>query len=144
MYVRSKKFNSRQLAILGYNPDSVLCHVYFSDSELEDFRRLVYGKFENIIKLIFSSNDGSLDNDFQQYLSENSPDVVKSFVSNILMANVQSLPSAPDSDTAFDMIIPRSVQSRSDLAVYIPHIKQTIDGYLKSSQNVTEQSTSSE
>lgn len=65
-------------------------------------------RFREVIRILYSNNKG-LYPDFSGYLNRpDTPQLVKDFVSNVLMVELPSMPSAPDDDTAFNSIIPRA------------------------------------
>lgn len=101
---------------------------YYYCNDTEDIKKwykdVCLGKFSNILSVLFSSTDGSLDNDIQKYVSESAPSEVRSFVNNILMTPLSSLTAAKDDDMAFDALIPRAYQTRSSIAPYIKQLKE--------------------
>lgn len=130
---------------LGYQP---INHNYFVkvdfDFERQRIEKIVKGEFKQIIDLLFDSNDGSLDSNLNKYLSSNTPEPVRLFVQNVLMQPLQSLPGAPDADTAMDLIIPRSVSSSSEFAQYSNYVKGLIsDKYVTESSSQTDSTPAS-
>lgn len=95
---------------------------------VEGLDDLFYGRFRDIIRTIFSSeNSVSLCNDIIFGISESAPPDVVSFVNNWLLKSLPVIQSAPDDDTAFEMLIPRSVGSRAELAPYIERVSDYIN-----------------
>lgn len=123
-YCRYSKQQLNSLGLSGqFNDQKILVDYEFDKIQTE---KLVKGQFKNIIDTLYTSTDGSLDNNVRQFVSESSPSSVKSFIQNVLLCDVQSLRSAPDDETAFNCLIPRSAQTSSELAPYIDYIKSTI------------------
>lgn len=138
------RYTPSQLRVLGYSDDveSDSFVSYDVDKAIVERDAIVKGQFKNIIDVIFSSNDGSLDNDINSLVSENAPESVKSFVRNVLMCDVQAVQSAPDDDAAFEALIPRSVQSMGEIAPYVDFLRNTVaDVYNRAQQQ--QQSSSS-
>lgn len=92
---------------------------------------IFYGKFKSIIRILYQSqNPVSLCNDVIESLSESvSPDVAN-FVNNWLRKSFPVIQGCPDDDVAFDMIVPRSVQSVEELRPYI----ETLTGWFDEHQ----------
>lgn len=87
---------------------------------------IALGKFKSILKLIYSSNDGSLDNNISKLVSENAPQCVRDFVNNFLLREVPSLSPAPDDDVAFSTILSRHVGTLSELQDYVDTISDYV------------------
>lgn len=126
------RYTPEMLQSLGYSVDR--CHDFPYDenskASKQFFDQMCKGKFKNIIDILFNSSDGSLDNDFKKYVTSNAPVEVREFVQNVLMIPTTSILSAPDAETAFDMIVPRSVQCRSQLKPYIDELRtQLVDKF---------------
>lgn len=100
----------------------------FNKVDKDDSRYIdmAIGNFKNIIDIIYSSSDGSLDNDISKLNSMNLPPEVKQFISSILSNETPAFPAAGTSDVAFDSIIPRSVQTTSELQPYIRRVQNYI------------------
>ena len=95
-------------------------------SQAKQHSKLVKGRFANIIDLLYDSTDMSLDNAVSKYVSENAPEDVRMFVQNVLMRPVEPLAAAPDDDTAFEMIIPRSAQSQQEMLPYLENMRNIV------------------
>lgn len=89
-----------------------------------------YGGFKDIIKTLFAD---SRHPEFETLVTENSSPEVVSFVNNFLMKQIDFVPASSSDDEAFDMIIPRSVQSEAELRPYLDNLKQFISESRKSS-----------
>lgn len=122
------RFSDIQMRRLGLRTDSRDLDYDMSKSvDYNVIEKIVKGEFKNIIDVLYSSKDGSLDNDLDRYISRDSVNPsVRSFVESVLKCNVSSLMSAPDDDTAFDMIIPRSAQTESELRPYLGYLKNQV------------------
>lgn len=86
----------------------------------------VLGQFKNIIKVLYDSSDGSLDNNLDKFVTSNSPAAVQEFVRGVLMCDVQEFQRAPDDETALACLIPRSAQTSGELAPYVQNIQNYI------------------
>lgn len=113
---------------------------FASRQELDE---IVKGKFKDIIDIIYS-DPSSLCSKIDDYGSENSSPAVRSFIQNVLQIDVQSLPSSPDADTAFDTLLPRELYSRDGLDRYSDYIRSLIDNKYKSKVNNNAETNSSE
>lgn len=120
--------------------DNVLPDSFFDSREKID--EIVKGKFKEIIDIIYS-DPSSLCSKIDEYGSENSSPAVRSFIQNVLQLDVQSLPSSPDAETAFETLLPRELYSRDGLERYSDYIKGLVtDKYnSKDKQNVETTST---
>lgn len=111
---------------MGYDP--LFEPVSVASVELlqpSDLQVIAAGGFDGIMKVIFENDDGSLPNLLKVSVNENTPDSVRQFVNNILSANITAFKSAPDDETAFDMICPRGCS----LEQYEDMIKSSISRY---------------
>ncbi|UPW41322.1 hypothetical protein [Sigmofec virus UA08Rod_4124] len=134
MLLSKSRYSLNQLKSLGY------CTTYCNnqvDLRTEDSRskiqQIVFGQFKNVIDVIFSSSDGSLDFSPSSLITENTPDSVRLFLQNFLFQNVTPARSAPDDASALDMLIPRSVQTSSELVPYLNKIRSYVyDGLHRS------------
>ncbi len=117
------RYTKDQLKSLGYVP--VHNNKVMEDYNHNQSRRfaIVKGKFANIIDILFDAKDGYLDNLQTIQSSENTPIEVRMFIQNVMSVDIPSLKSAPDDDAAFESLIPRSVQTSSELAPYISYCK---------------------
>lgn len=122
-------YSTSQLLHLHIDPvvNSRLCNL--ATCSVDDTLSRSFGKFKDILKVLFDSRDGSLCNDYMDYITENAPDDVKLFVQNFLMRPLQALPSAPDDDTAFDTIIPRLLSSPAEFQPYIDYLNQSLENF---------------
>lgn len=118
------RYTDKQLISLGYSPKSD-DFVYDSCSQPEDMLVIAAGGFDGIMRVIFESDDGSLPNLLKVSVNENTPDSVRQFVNNVLSANITAFKSAPDDDTAFDMICPRG----SSYEQYADIIRESLSRY---------------
>ena len=119
-------YTDAQLKRMGFNPDNFNHPVCLPDSNKEDVLSFVKGKFANVIDAIFTSTDGSLDNVLAMSVSEHAPQSVQTFIRNVLMCDVQAVQAAPDDETAFDTLIPRSAQSSAEIAPYLDSLRQIV------------------
>ena len=108
----STRFSTAARVALGYTPEK-FDHCYndaFTPERLSnmfDRNNEFVSKYREILDILYSNNDGVYP-DFAGYLNRpNTPQLVKDFVSNVLMTELPSIPSAPDDNTAFSSIIPR-------------------------------------
>lgn len=130
------RYTLKQLRSLGYSGPDDGYPVCIASDNRDDIDAIVKGKFKNIIDVIFDSNDGSLQNKINDLVSENSPASVRMFVQNFLFQPVEALQSAPDDQSALDMLIPRSVQTSAELAPYISSLTKMVgDAIQKSKDN---------
>lgn len=110
---------------LGLTPNVENVRIIFPNDR-DEINQLVYGKFRNILELIFSSQGTELDDIFKISISENAPDSVKMFANNMLAA-VHALPASPNDDVAFDTIIPRAIQTSSEFQPYLDYMRKQYD-----------------
>lgn len=101
----------------------------FFDSK-EQLDLVTKGKFKEIIDIIFSE-PSSLCSKIDEYSTENSSPAVRSFVQNVLMCDVQSLPSSPDAETAFETLLPRELYSRDGIERYSDYIRGLVNDKYK-------------
>lgn len=113
---------------------------FASRQELDE---IVKGKFKDIIDIIYS-DPSSLCSKIDEYGTENSSPAVRSFIQNVLQIDVQSLPSSPDAETAFETLLPRELYSRDGLERYSDYISNLVDNKYKSKPNNDAQTDSSE
>lgn len=77
-------------------------------------------------------------------ISENAPQAVRSFVQNCLMVEMPDVRSAPDDETAFNTLIPRSAQALPELQPYLESIQEMVSlARVEASNIVPESSTNS-
>ncbi|WGL30886.1 hypothetical protein [Dipodfec virus UOA04_Rod_468] len=141
MNIKKSRYTPLQYKSLGYyisDSDAIPCPCH--EKNIEEVQDIVLGKFKSIINVLFSSSDGSLDSNPMSLIGENAPESVRLFAQNILLQNIPTMQMAPDDDTAFDMLIPRSIQSRSELEPYIGKLRE----YVTSAVHNSETSKSSE
>lgn len=139
MLLSESRYTPEQYKALGYSLafcDHKACHC--SADSLDEIQSIVFGQFKNVIKVLFSSTDGSLDFSPTQLITENTPDSVRTFLQNFLFQNVQAARSAPDDATALDLLIPRSVQTTSELAPYMNTISKYISDARQTSNTTSE------
>lgn len=117
-------YTDTQMLSLGHRPNPL--NIYVILPEKDEIRDLVYGKFKNILEIIFSSEGTQLDDVFKVSISENAPESVRMFAQN-MMAAVQALPAMPNDDIAFDTIVPRSVQTSSEFQPYLDYMRTQYD-----------------
>ena len=114
------RFNKRLLDSLGYYhsdvPEPITEDIPIIPSD--DMNIIACGRFKEIIDVIFESKDGSLPNALNIVLTDNSPDSVKQFVSNVLSSDIVAMKPSPDDATALATLIPRSMQCGSGLDEY--------------------------
>lgn len=127
---RHSRYTDNMLRHLGLNPES---RKYASGPRGEALTELcksahdaVVGKFENILRLLYTSDTGSLENNLQEFMTASTPQIVKDFVQQVLMADIPSMRAAPDDETAFATIIPREFQTYAEFTPYAEHIKEFI------------------
>lgn len=118
-------YTPTQMKSLGLTPNVENVYVIFP-TDRDEINELVYGKFRNILELIFSSKGTELDDVFKVSISENAPESVKMFAQN-MMAAVQALPASPNDDIAFDTIIPRAVQTSAEFQPYLEYMREQYD-----------------
>lgn len=140
--IRKSRYTDAQLISLGYSPEVNKYSVCLLSSDAHIKRKqIVLGAFANVINVLFSSSDGSLDNNINSLVTENCPPSVRTFLEKFLCQPVKPLPSAPDAATAFDLIIPRSVQSSADLAPYIDNMRTIVKTAMDKNRESSEFST---
>lgn len=128
-------FSVSQLLHLNIDPVCNSCVCNLATRSVDDTLSLSFGKFKDVLKVLFDSRDGSLCNDYMDYITENAPDDVKLFVQNFLMRPLQALPSAPDDDTAFDTIIPRLMSSPAEFQPYVDYLNQSLENFNSNSNS---------
>ncbi|UPW41710.1 hypothetical protein [Peromfec virus RodF8_12] len=136
--MKKTRYTSKQLISLGYIPEINsypvnLCSPY-SRAEIRD---LVCGKFKDIIDILYSSSDGSLDNNLSDLVTENSPDSVKQFFHNFLMKPVTPLQGLDNPDDALDLLIPRHLQSHGDLYPFLDKFRNIIETKINDSGHIS-------
>lgn len=127
----SRRYTPEILKALGYN------HFFVKSDKVKpseispdnDLRVIAAGGFDNIMKVVFNSEDGQIANALNVVITENTPDSVKRFVSSILNCNIPALKSAPDSETALDMLCPRSMQSFAGIEAYKAAVASSLERY---------------
>lgn len=120
------RYTKSMLCSLGYSCDTLSNHELvnpFPSDSIEEKEIFAYGNFKGIIKTLFAD---TWTPEFSSILSQNSAPEVLSFVNNFLMRKIESLPSSSSDEVAFNLIIPRSVQSDSELRPYLDNLKQFI------------------
>lgn len=138
--MRKHRFTPRMLNNLGF---SVVYQGYYnhcSDNSCNEVTNIVKGQFKDVIDLIFNSTDGSLDSDFIKLHNDSLPEVVKNFITNVLTVGVPTFKSAPDVDSALDLVVPRSVGSLSELNNYSSFLKDTLVNYFNPELNTNSNS----
>lgn len=128
MKISKSRYTESQYKGFGYNCSDE--DYFLPPQSREEQENIVLGQFKNIIKVLFSSSDGSLDSNPASLLTENSPEPVRVFAQNFLLKELPAARSAPDDDTAFDMLIPRSAQTSVELAPYVDFLKSEISSKL--------------
>ncbi|UPW41329.1 hypothetical protein [Sigmofec virus UA08Rod_4104] len=127
MLLSKSRYTAQQYKSLGYpvtESNAVPCPCTKQNrEEIDDY---VLGQFKNVIKVLFSSSDGRLDSNPTSLVGENAPESVRLFAQNVLLSNIPVMKMAPDDETAFDMLIPRSVQSRSELEPYVAKLREYV------------------
>lgn len=129
----SRRYKTKVLNLLGFThtfcdlPKPVSIPVLPAD----DMSQIASFGFENVIKVIFESQQGDIPNLLDVMITDNTPDSVKQFVNHVLSTDIKSITSAPDSSTAFDLIWPKQFQDSSNLSVYTDSIRSYIDKYSK-------------
>lgn len=118
------------LESLGLRPENTPSDDYVipvnCDKVSVDMVTVARGKFGQILDILYSSTDGDLDNNLKSLVSENAPVEIRSFVNNVLLCPLPQLKSAPDDDTAFDMIIPRNAQTSNEIRPYLDVIRDEV------------------
>ncbi|UPW41411.1 hypothetical protein [Dipodfec virus UA06Rod_5] len=135
MLLKNSRYTAQQYNSLGYpitESNSVPCPS--SEHNRDEIEDIVLGKFKSVVKVLFSSTDGSLDTNPMSLIGDNVPESVRLFAQNILLQNIPTMHMAPDDDTAFDMLIPRSVQSRSELEPYIGKLREYVSEAMHNSE----------
>lgn len=129
------RYTPEMLNSLGYPdttsemPDESIANQVPADMEV-----IALGNFGNIIKTIFQTETSELPNVLRVAITDNTPESVKQFVQNILSCDIPALKAAPDDETAFDMILPRSCQSLYGKQLYTDHLKTAISRYRREYQ----------
>lgn len=141
-------YTDEQLKLMRVNLD------HNSMSECPGFKGLplndiAMSKFGDVLRVIYESPDGNLVNDLQQFVSENSSPDLRAFVQNVLLVDIPSFKAAPDDETAFEMIVPRSLGSVADFQPFRNRILSLVSKYRdeynsKHSSESSEASKSSE
>lgn len=125
--MKKSRYSVNAFRSLGYSEDFRNLNISLRDenagSEISDF---VLGQFKTVAKILFDSNDGGLDYNPMKYINDNSPEIVKRFAQQVLLCDVQAFRAAPDDDTAFDMIVPRQLQTSAELSPYLDKLKSYI------------------
>lgn len=130
MKISKSRYSAAQYRGLGYKPsDADTCLSRESRDRLD---QIVKGQFKEVIDIIFSSTDGSLDSNPAALISPSAPLEVQTFAKAFLLQNINPAKAAPDDDTAFDMLVPRSVQTTAELAPYIDYIRNEVTSKLQS------------
>lgn len=143
--MRNTRYYPYMMASLGYNPDAVAedNHDCFTADKLSCkyiTDNAFAAKFKQVIDLLYSNNKGVYP-DFDGYLNRpDTPQVVKEFVSNVLMTELPSMPSAPDDETAFATILQRN----SSLAQFRDQIAEIAEYFKNNPVDQTDQSKPSE
>lgn len=96
--------------------------IFISDEDIEKQNIFAYGRFENIIKTIFSNGNV----DIRTLLSSTSSPEVREFVDNFLMKEISTMPPSSTDEEAFATIIPRLCQTESELRPYLDGLKGLI------------------
>lgn len=129
------RYTPSMLRSLGYEYDFSLNRLLCIPDEahaLTQSEIFAYGGFKEIIKILFSD---SRHPEFEALVTENSSPEVLSFVNNFLMKQINSVPASASDEDAFNMIIPRSVQTESELRPYLDNLKQFISESRKTVSN---------
>lgn len=135
-------YSNAQMISLGLAPnDHPNYRVVLPD--ISDIHDLVYGKFGNILEVIFSSKGTQLDDLLKITVSENAPESVRNFASNLL-SSVPALAASPNDDIAFETIVPRSIQSASEFEPYLDSMRQKYDEIVAQSRAAQQQQPSSQ
>lgn len=135
------RFSDGQLRSLGLNPTQTPIEYHEPEPTVVtvDMISAARGNFGQILDILYSSKDGDLDNNLKSFVSENAPIEVRQFVNNVLLLPHTAFKSAPDDDTAFDMIIPRNAQTPKELMPYLDAIRGEVsearERYLNSLNN---------
>lgn len=125
--MKTSRYTDAQLRSLGYNPDTrkYITNLASSDNYVKN-RSALLGRFKNVIDVLFDSSDGALDSNPASLIGENAPESVKTFAKNVLLCDVQAFRAAPDDETAFNMLIPRTAQTSAELRPYLDGIRNYI------------------
>ena len=119
------RYTNKQLISLGYQPKQDDSIAEPLDPRNGDMVVVAAGGFDNIMKVVFETEDGSLPNLLKVSINENTPDSVRQFVNNVLSVNITAFKAAPDDDTAFDMICPRGASYEQ----YADMIRESLSRY---------------
>lgn len=125
MKTKYRRYSVSDMVSLGYSPHFANCTAMRSTAQDSSKSEIfAYGNFKSIIKILFSDIDSrpGLDGTLT---SSTSPEVVN-FVNNFLMREIRCQPPLRSDDDAFNSIIPRSVQTESELRPYLDNLKQFI------------------
>lgn len=128
----SRRYSPYVLRSLGYNNFFVRPEQPQEKPEIspaDDLRVLAAGGFDDIMQVVFSTEDGQIPNALSVVVGENTPESVKRFVAAILNCNIPALKSAPDSETALEMLCPRSMQSFAGMEAYRNAVAETLNRY---------------
>lgn len=131
------RYNKSLLERLGYSVnfhEHKLKNVPVTLDDANNMFRLSCGQYEDIIRIIFDTNVDTLPNLIRLQTSDSMPIEVRNFIQGLL-AQVPSIQSAPDSQTAFEMIFPKEMQTYSNVGSYRSHLESLIGSYQSSSNN---------
>lgn len=126
--MRQSRYTDKQFRSLGYDPDYKARSFANQDAPESQSEINFLSQFRNVLEVIYSSKDGKLDYSPVQ-ISENAPESVRTFINNTLMSDIPSIQSAPDDDTAFDLLVPRSVQTSAEFAPYRDKLINIVSEY---------------
>lgn len=129
------KFSPYQLRKLGLEPSFHKFPCELDNKPADEFRQQVLSKFSNVIKVLFSSDDGGLDNDYLNVGSEHTHPDANAFLANWLLKPVTPLSGCSTYEEAFDMIIPRNAQTSAELAPYIEKFGNIVKSEFESRQS---------
>lgn len=141
------RLDDSNLIALGLNPDQTpdsdhCVYSRYMEKPTLDMIRIARGKFGQILDVLYDNDNGNLNNNLRSLVSENAPIEIREFVNNVLLCPIQALKSAPDDDTAFDLIIPRSKQTSSELQPYLDVMRKSVSDarqrYLDSQHSKTD------
>ena len=119
------RLSDHKLLTMGLRPLNSEPVDLLESDQVDDLPLIASGGFDNIMKIIFENEDGDLPNLLTVQVNENTPDSVRQFVNNVLSANITAFKSAPDDETAFEMICPRGCS----LEAYSDYLKESISRY---------------
>lgn len=125
------RYNKKLLAALGQLHSEPFTPITTTEELLpsNDMNIVACGRFKEIIDTVFTNDDGSLPNALSIVLTDNTPDSVKQFVRNVLSSDMIAMKPAPDDDTAFSTLLPRSLQCGSGLDEYRQMLTTAIRRY---------------